>query len=246
MSRGQPDYQILAPVPGRFVSTPTRDADWRRGRKPRPGETMRTKMLGVRPRLRLGCLLDHRLPHPQPPATQAAAETGAAATGRSAAAGGPCNCRSGCGAGRQGHLRGRAENRSAPRPASRTRHRQTARHHPPRGRSPSHEPPQQEPQHQPEQGVGGVGGGVGEAFPPDPPRHPLQTVRTAIRHDLGHDRHHHHRPARREWDIAVLHHPHLGHRPAYPDPERRTPDHRMDPLFVNETWTRIRTGFLAR
>ncbi|OUZ06430.1 serine/arginine repetitive matrix protein 2 [Aeromicrobium sp. PE09-221] len=53
VEKGQPGYQILAPVTGRFASANPADADsWRRlGRseKPRPGEVVRSKMVGVRP-----------------------------------------------------------------------------------------------------------------------------------------------------------------------------------------------------
>ncbi len=53
VSKGQPGYQILAPVTGRFASATPQDAEsWRRlgkGEKPRAGETVRTKMVGVRP-----------------------------------------------------------------------------------------------------------------------------------------------------------------------------------------------------
>lgn len=53
VSKGQPGYQILAPVTGRFASaTPHDDESWRslgKGEKPRAGETVRTKIVGVRP-----------------------------------------------------------------------------------------------------------------------------------------------------------------------------------------------------
>ena len=46
-------YQILAPVTGRFASAnPSDPASWRRlnrGEKPKPGEVVRSKMVGVRP-----------------------------------------------------------------------------------------------------------------------------------------------------------------------------------------------------
>lgn len=52
VEKGQPGYQILAPVTGRFASTNPADAEsWRRlgkGEKPRPGEVVRSKMIGVR------------------------------------------------------------------------------------------------------------------------------------------------------------------------------------------------------
>lgn len=53
VQKGQPGYQILAPVTGRFASATPADADsWRRLKKfekPRPGEVVRSKMIGVRP-----------------------------------------------------------------------------------------------------------------------------------------------------------------------------------------------------
>lgn len=53
VEKGQGGYQILAPVTGRFASTnPTDPNSWRRlnrGEKPKPGETARTRMVGVRP-----------------------------------------------------------------------------------------------------------------------------------------------------------------------------------------------------
>ncbi|WP_237089896.1 ArdC-like ssDNA-binding domain-containing protein [Nesterenkonia sp. PF2B19] len=53
VQKGQPGYQILAPVTGRFASSNPADAEsWRRlskGEKPRSGEVVRTKMVGVRP-----------------------------------------------------------------------------------------------------------------------------------------------------------------------------------------------------
>ena len=53
VQKGQPGYQIIAPVTGRFASANPQDAEsWRRlGKfeKPRPGETVRSKMVGVRP-----------------------------------------------------------------------------------------------------------------------------------------------------------------------------------------------------
>ena len=52
VQKGQPGYQILAPVTGRFASSTPANADsWRRLKKfekPRPGEVMRSKMIGVR------------------------------------------------------------------------------------------------------------------------------------------------------------------------------------------------------
>lgn len=53
VEKGQPGYQILAPVTGRFASpNPSDPASWRRlnrFEKPRPGEIVRAKMIGVRP-----------------------------------------------------------------------------------------------------------------------------------------------------------------------------------------------------
>jgi len=58
VSKGQPGYQILAPVTGRFASATPQDAEsWRslgKGEKPRAGETVRTKMVGVRAEVRTG------------------------------------------------------------------------------------------------------------------------------------------------------------------------------------------------
>ena len=52
VEKGQPGYQILAPVTGRFASsTPADPTSWRRlnrFEKPRPGEDVRSKMVGVR------------------------------------------------------------------------------------------------------------------------------------------------------------------------------------------------------
>ncbi|CEG97291.1 ArdC-like ssDNA-binding domain-containing protein [Propionibacterium freudenreichii] len=53
VQKGQPGYQIIAPVTGRFASSTPQDPDsWRRlGKfeKPRPGEAVRSKLVGVRP-----------------------------------------------------------------------------------------------------------------------------------------------------------------------------------------------------
>lgn len=53
VEKGQAGYQILAPVTGRFASSNPADPDsWRRlnrGEKPQPGETVRSRMVGVRP-----------------------------------------------------------------------------------------------------------------------------------------------------------------------------------------------------
>ncbi|QCX27661.1 ArdC-like ssDNA-binding domain-containing protein [Nocardioides jishulii] len=51
--KGQSGYAILAPVTARFVSTtPDDPGSWRRlgrGEKPRPGDTVRAKLIGLRP-----------------------------------------------------------------------------------------------------------------------------------------------------------------------------------------------------
>lgn len=51
--KGQPGAQILAPVTSRYAtSTPANPESWRRlgkGERPRPGETTRSKMIGLRP-----------------------------------------------------------------------------------------------------------------------------------------------------------------------------------------------------
>lgn len=53
VEKGQAGYQILAPVTGRFASAnPADPASWYRlgrGEKPKPGEVVRSKMVGVRP-----------------------------------------------------------------------------------------------------------------------------------------------------------------------------------------------------
>lgn len=53
VEKGQAGYQILAPVTGRLASTNPADPDsWRRlnrGEKPKPGEVVRSRMIGVRP-----------------------------------------------------------------------------------------------------------------------------------------------------------------------------------------------------
>jgi len=51
--KGQSGYPILAPVTARFASsTPTEPASWRRlkrGEKPTPGETLRSRLVGLKP-----------------------------------------------------------------------------------------------------------------------------------------------------------------------------------------------------
>ncbi len=53
VAKGQPGYQIMAPVTGRFAtSTPQDSESWRRlGRfeKPKPGEVVRSRMVGAKP-----------------------------------------------------------------------------------------------------------------------------------------------------------------------------------------------------
>lgn len=72
VSKGQPGYQILAPVTGRFASATPQDAEsWRRlgkGEKPRAGETVRTKMVGVRPAYVCDASQTTGEPIPEPPA----------------------------------------------------------------------------------------------------------------------------------------------------------------------------------
>ena len=74
VSKGQPGYQILAPVTGRFVSATPQDAEsWRRlgkGEKPRAGETVRTKMVSVRPAYVWDASQTTGEPIPEPPAPQ--------------------------------------------------------------------------------------------------------------------------------------------------------------------------------
>ncbi len=72
VSKGQRGYQILAPVTGRFASATPQDAEsWRRlgkGEKPRVGETVRTKMVGVRPAYAWDASQTTSDPIPEPPA----------------------------------------------------------------------------------------------------------------------------------------------------------------------------------
>lgn len=53
VAKGQPGYQIMAPVTGRFATSTPKDAEsWRRlGRfeKPSPGEVVRSRMVGAKP-----------------------------------------------------------------------------------------------------------------------------------------------------------------------------------------------------
>ncbi|WP_114906701.1 ArdC-like ssDNA-binding domain-containing protein [Ornithinimicrobium murale] len=72
VQKGQPGYQILAPVTGRFATATPADAEsWRRlskGEKPRPGEVVRTKMVGVRPAYVWDVSQTAGDPIPEPPA----------------------------------------------------------------------------------------------------------------------------------------------------------------------------------
>ncbi|MGO4680240.1 ArdC-like ssDNA-binding domain-containing protein [Microbacterium sp. 2MCAF23] len=71
VQKSQPGYQIFAPVTGRFASATPSDRDsWRRlGRleKPRPGEVVRTKMVGVRPAYVWDASQTSGAPIPEPP-----------------------------------------------------------------------------------------------------------------------------------------------------------------------------------
>ncbi|TDO87867.1 ArdC-like ssDNA-binding domain-containing protein [Enemella evansiae] len=72
VEKGQPGYQILAPVTGRFASANPADAEsWRRlgkGEKPRAGEVVRSKMVGVRPAYVWDASQTTGDPIPEPPA----------------------------------------------------------------------------------------------------------------------------------------------------------------------------------
>ena len=72
VEKGQPGYQILAPVTGRFATATPQDADsWRRlgkGEKPRAGEVVRSKMVGVRPAYVWDVSQTQGGPIPEPPA----------------------------------------------------------------------------------------------------------------------------------------------------------------------------------
>ncbi|MGB3373937.1 MAG: ArdC-like ssDNA-binding domain-containing protein [Microbacterium sp.] len=74
VQKGQPGYQIMAPVTGRFASAVPSDKDsWRRlGRfeKPRPGETVRSSMVGVRSAYVWDASQTAGEPLPAPPAPQ--------------------------------------------------------------------------------------------------------------------------------------------------------------------------------
>lgn len=72
VQKGQPGYQILAPVTGRFASAnPSDPASWRRlnrSEKPKPGEVARSKMIGVRPAYVWDASQTAGEPLPSPPA----------------------------------------------------------------------------------------------------------------------------------------------------------------------------------
>lgn len=72
VQKGQPGYQILAPVTGRFATATPADAEsWRRlskGEKPRAGEVVRSKMVGVRPAYVWDASQTAGDPIPEPPA----------------------------------------------------------------------------------------------------------------------------------------------------------------------------------
>lgn len=71
VEKGQAGYQILAPVTGRFASAnPANAESWRRlgkGEKPRPGEVVRSKMVGVRPAYVWDASQTAGEPIPEPP-----------------------------------------------------------------------------------------------------------------------------------------------------------------------------------
>ncbi|MFD2028526.1 ArdC family protein [Promicromonospora aerolata] len=72
VQKGQPGYQILAPVTDRFATATPADAEsWRRlgkGEKPRPGEVVRTRMVGVRSAYVWDASQTTGDPMPEPPA----------------------------------------------------------------------------------------------------------------------------------------------------------------------------------
>ncbi len=72
VQKGQPGYQILAPVTGRFASAnPSDPSSWRRlnrSEKPKPGEVARSKMIGVRPAYVWDASQTAGEPLPSPPA----------------------------------------------------------------------------------------------------------------------------------------------------------------------------------
>lgn len=72
VEKGQAGYQILAPVTGKFASAnPSDPASWyrlNRGEKPKPGETVRSRMVGVRPAYVWDVSQTTGDPLPEPPA----------------------------------------------------------------------------------------------------------------------------------------------------------------------------------
>lgn len=72
VQKGQPGYQVLAPVTGRFASAnPSDPTSWRRlnpSEKPKPGEVARSKMIGVRPAYVWDASQTAGDPLPSPPA----------------------------------------------------------------------------------------------------------------------------------------------------------------------------------
>src|SRR5690625_4165886 len=71
VQKGQPGYQILAPATGRFATATPADAEsWRRlskGEKPRAGEVVHSKMVGVRPAYVWDASQTSGDPIPEPP-----------------------------------------------------------------------------------------------------------------------------------------------------------------------------------
>ena len=71
--RGQHGYVILAPVTARFVATNPETGPWRRlerGERPAPGETARSRMIGVRPATVFDISQTDGAPLPAPPVPQ--------------------------------------------------------------------------------------------------------------------------------------------------------------------------------
>ncbi|GAB4085027.1 hypothetical protein GCM10028784_16570 [Myceligenerans cantabricum] len=71
--KGQPGYQILAPVTARMAGRDDDPASWHRlakGQKPEPGEVVRTRMIGVRPAYVWDICQTDGAPIPEPPPVQ--------------------------------------------------------------------------------------------------------------------------------------------------------------------------------
>ncbi len=72
VQKGQPGYMIFAPVTGRFTTaTPADAGSWRRldrGEEPRPGEVVRSRMVGARPAYVWDVSQTAGDPIPEPPA----------------------------------------------------------------------------------------------------------------------------------------------------------------------------------